>query len=74
MFQVDPLKKAAECERAIQGAMDPQHRAVLAHLRNLWIALGNEREFMSVDELANEAAAIDRLHSELVRSKQPTLH
>ena len=74
MSEIDPWEKAADCQRAVQAAIDPQHQAMLTHLRNLWIALGNERDFMSADELAKEVEAIGRLHVELVNPQQRILH
>jgi hypothetical protein len=74
MSEVDPWEKAAECQRAVQAAIDPQHRTILTHLRNLWMALGNERDFMSADDLAKEVEAIGRLHVELINSQQRILH
>jgi hypothetical protein len=40
----------------------------------LWIALGDERDSMSADDLAMEAEAIGRLHAELINSQQRILH
>ena len=74
MSLVDPWEKAAECVRAAAATVDPERHAVLTHLRNLWVALGNERHFMSVDDAAREAAVIGRLHIELVNSRQLALH
>jgi hypothetical protein len=74
MSEVDPWEKAAECQRAVQAAIDPQQQTILTHLRNLWIALGNERDSMSADDLANEVEAIGRLHVELINSQQRILH
>jgi hypothetical protein len=74
MSQIDPWEKAAECQRAAQAAIDPEHQTILTHLRNLWIALGNERDSMSADDLAMEAEAIGRLHAELINSQQRILH
>jgi hypothetical protein len=74
MSQIDPWEKAAECQRAAQAAIDPEHQTILTHLRNLWIAFGDERDSMSADDLAMEAEAIGRLHAELINSQQRILH
>ena len=50
MLRVDPWEKAADCERAIQAAADPQQKTILKNLRYLWIALANESECMSAVE------------------------
>jgi hypothetical protein len=62
MSQVDPWEKAAECARAIQISVDPHRKAVLVNLQQMWIALANEREFLTQEELAREAETIGRLH------------
>ena len=62
MSQVDPWEKAAECARAIQISIDPHRKAVLINLQQMWIALANEREFLTQEELAREAETIGRFH------------
>jgi hypothetical protein len=62
MSQVDPWEKAAECARAIQISVDPHRKAVLINLQQMWIALGNQRDCLTQDELAREAETIGRLH------------
>jgi hypothetical protein len=42
MSMVDPWEKAAECQRAIETATDRGQR--LRYLRELWIALGKQRD------------------------------
>ena len=42
MITVDPWEKAADCERALDAAADPDRHAMLERVRDLWIALGNE--------------------------------
>jgi hypothetical protein len=58
MSQVDPWEKAAECARAIEISLDPLRKAVLSDLQHMWIALGNQRNFLTQDELAEEADKI----------------
>ena len=41
---IDPWDKAAECERSIQATTDPQRRATLTYLREIWVALANQME------------------------------
>jgi hypothetical protein len=74
MSQIDPWEKAADCERAIQAAADPQQKTILKNLRYLWIALANESECMSADEFAHESETIGRLHVALARARAPSLH
>jgi hypothetical protein len=65
MSIVDPWEKAAECERAIKAATDPGQRTALTYLRELWIALGEQRDFISADDMAKEIEAVSRLQVEL---------
>jgi hypothetical protein len=62
MSQVDPWEKAAECARAIQISIDPHRKAVLINLQQMWIALANQRDFLTEEELALEVETIGRLH------------
>ena len=62
MSQIDPWEKAAECARAIELSIDPHRKAVLTNLEQMWIALANQRNFLTKDELAREAETIGRLH------------
>jgi hypothetical protein len=74
MSRIDPWEKAADCERAIQAAADPQQKTILKNLRYLWIALANESECMSAVEFAHESETIGRLHIALARARAPSLH
>jgi len=65
MSEIDPWEKAAECARAIQGSIDPHRRAVLTNLQTLWIALANQREFLTEEQVADEAEKIGRLQVEV---------
>jgi hypothetical protein len=65
MSSIDPWEKAAECARAIQGTIDPHRRAVLTNLQKLWIALANERGFLTDEQVADEAEKIGRLQVEV---------
>ena len=58
-------EKAAECARAIQGTVDPHWRTVLTNLQRLWIALANERDFLTEEQVADKAEKIGRLQVEL---------
>src|SRR5215471_21228732 len=54
MAQLDPLEKAADCERAIRLTFDPVHREMLSNIREFWIALAQGRRYLSEDDLAAE--------------------
>ena len=62
MARPDPWEKAAECERALQTAIDPRRRALLESLRNQWIALANRRSLMTDVEVAGDADGLSRPH------------
>jgi hypothetical protein len=74
MSNIDPWEKAADCDRAIKSADDPEQRTFLANLRDLWIALGSQGALMSSDEMAQEAEAIGRLHADLYAAGDRRLH
>jgi len=74
MSEVDPWEKAAECANAIRTTLDPELRTMLISLRDLWIRLANESQFMSAGALAREVEAIARLHAELSVSARRTIH
>jgi len=40
---IDPWVKAEECERAIKACKDPRRMPMLTNLRDLWVAVANER-------------------------------
>jgi hypothetical protein len=42
MTNIDPWEEAADCERSLETATDPQKRTILTKLCNLWIVLGNK--------------------------------
>ena len=66
--------EAAECARAIQISHDPHRKAVLSNLQQMWIALANERAFLSPERLAREAESIGRLHCTLTERDTLTHH
>ena len=57
--------KAESCERAFSATGDPEAKAALKILRDMWIALANESSGLSEDSLAREVAAIEELQSAL---------
>jgi hypothetical protein len=67
MSQVDPWEKAADCERALRITVDPIRREVLSNIREFWIALANERPFLSDADLAAEIEMISHFHATLGR-------
>jgi hypothetical protein len=74
MFQVDPWEKAADCDRALRISLDPVHREILANIREFWIALAQERPFLSEEELAKQAETIGRLHARMASRDAASIH
>ncbi len=74
MSMVDPWEKAAECERAIETATNRGLRTALTYLRELWIALGKQRNFLSADDMAREIEAVGRLQVELTAMDELAFH
>jgi hypothetical protein len=58
MSQLDPWEKAADCERALRITVDPIQRDILSNIREFWIALANERPFLSEEDLEAGIAVI----------------
>ena len=74
MLQVDPWEKAADCDRALRISLDPVHREILTNIREFWIALAQERPFLSEEELARQAEAIGRLHARMTSRGATSIH
>ena len=67
MSQVDPWEKAADCERALRITVDPIRREILSNIREFWIALADERPFLSEEDFAAEIEVISDFHATLDR-------
>jgi len=65
--QRDLWKKAQQCAEAIDVTSDPTQRAILSHLKQLWINLANESAFLKGDELAEQIATVDLIHAGLTQ-------
>jgi hypothetical protein len=63
MAQVDPWEKAADCERAIRLSLDPVHREALSNIREFWMALAHNSQFLSDEVLAAQIETVGRLHA-----------
>ena len=68
MSQVDPWEKAADCERALRITDGPIRREILSNIRAFWIALANERPFLSEEDLTAEIELISDCHAMLDRN------
>jgi hypothetical protein len=80
MSQRDLWEKAAECARAIEATTDPARREMLTHLQMLWTNLANAGPFLGRAKLADQVAAIGRIHVDLMQAainqvtSSPPLH
>ena len=54
MFQLDLWEKAAECQRALEGAKSNQ-RQILTDVRDLWIGLANAKPFLTEAESTDKS-------------------
>jgi hypothetical protein len=72
--KIDPWEKAAECARSIEISLDPHRKAELAVLQHMWIALANERGFLTPEELAHEIERIGRLQVRLAGAHDRIIH
>jgi hypothetical protein len=62
----DPREKAAECDRAIKVCTDPDYLAVLTNLRELWLAI-KEQKAEGLSEWEIHTADLAKLHADIVR-------
>ena len=72
--QSELFDRAADCERLMSLASDLEKRGILRQLRDLWITLANESDLMSARSLANEVAAMEKIQSSLIASKDKSIH
>jgi hypothetical protein len=61
---IDPWKKAAQCELARSFCDDRLHKTLFANLRDLWVAIANEKAG-GVPDWHVAARTLDLLHVEL---------
>jgi hypothetical protein len=57
----DLLKRAAECERLMDGEADNVPKIVFGLISDIWGALAHESASMSPEELAQEVAVIAQI-------------
>jgi hypothetical protein len=68
--QPELLQRAADCQRAIDTALDPREAIALGILRDMWTALARESSGLSESSLAMEIAAIEELQSVATRREK----
>jgi hypothetical protein len=63
--QAHLFDRAAECERLMAAASDPETKEILRLARDMWIALANESAAMSDDNMTKQIANIEKLQRDL---------
>jgi len=66
MRQINPWQMAEQCEYAARGALDQAEREALTNIRDLWIALANERPFLTTTEFRDQINWINGIRAELI--------
>jgi hypothetical protein len=74
MLALDPWSKAAECERAIERAADPDRRIVLESLRKVWVEVCNSALLFEQPDQANDLSTIAQIHTELMATCRMAMH
>jgi hypothetical protein len=73
MGKSDLLAHAAECERALQVATEPEQRDLLQQVREVWLGLAREQRMARDPEMEKAIADLKQLHAEIT-PVGPTLH
>lgn len=74
MLHIDPRRKAAECDRAIERVADPERRIVLESLRSLWLAMSNALSILDEPARADQLSTIEQIHAELMAMCHRAMH
>jgi hypothetical protein len=61
--QAELFDRASKCQQAVESTTDPKDRETLRMLCGLWSNLANECVSMSDVQVAQEVAAIERIHA-----------
>ena len=64
---IDPLEKAAECDRAIELCSDPDRMVLLTSLRGMWIVIGNMKARERYD-WQDHALDLEKVHADILKS------
>jgi hypothetical protein len=65
--QASLFERAAECERLMDAASDPEDRETIKLFRDMWIMLANGSATMSANYMIKQIADIERLQRGLRR-------
>jgi hypothetical protein len=74
MLHIDPRRKAAECDRAIERVADPERRIVLESLRSLWLAMSNALSTLDEPDRVDQLSTIEQIHTELMAVCHRAMH
>jgi hypothetical protein len=66
---IDPLQKAAECERALKTCTNETRKLILITLRELWVAVANDKR-SGVGDWRVQAEKFETLHTSILASLQ----
>jgi hypothetical protein len=67
MEQEEIWQRAAECSRLLDTLTDETNRKLIANLRDLWVALGNQSPFLGKAELIKRAVELEKIELEVLR-------
>ena len=71
MPEIDPMSKAAECERAMGLASEPFRRTLLENLRALWIELADLRPLLPEGDFAEQFENLSKIHALVLGPASP---
>ncbi|PWT85769.1 MAG: hypothetical protein C5B56_13525 [Proteobacteria bacterium] len=63
---IDPWVLAADCHRMMQEATDRDRKTLARHLRDFWLALGNEEAMMEDAEFEADVAVVKSMHDDMI--------
>jgi hypothetical protein len=66
---IDPWRKVVECDRAINNCIDPERKPILINLRELWIAIADEKA-KGLPDWHDQAKSVDQLHADILNSQR----
>jgi hypothetical protein len=74
MLQLDPWRRAAECDSAIELIADPERRMVLEKLKSTWVALCSASSLLNDSDRADQFSVVAQIHAELIAGTRTAMH
>lgn len=62
---IDLWEKAADCERGMAAAADPDRRETLSGIRKMWLALAEVSPYLDKSDLAKQIELIGKIHADI---------